>query len=213
MRGIIPDLMMALPVDGRLTVTEETLMEIKTLHFAPTCTAYSGARRVRPVSAVKVRADGLEGATERDLAKRDRAWCGTEADAVGPMLARFREFSKLKGLVFGAAGEVSKDVDKLIGLLAYTGAETYGLAAGGTTTLAAVGALAWQLKQRLARVAHKQRAKLLLDRRQTIGPDAPRAGSGRTNAPRGARRRPFSKHEFQRSQQQQRAARSSMFHN
>ena len=97
-------------------------MEIKTLHFAPTCTAYSGARRVRPVSAVKVRADGLEGATERDLAKRDRAWCGTEADAVGPMLARFREFGKLKGLValFGAAGEVSKDVDKLIGLLART---------------------------------------------------------------------------------------------
>ncbi len=31
------------------------------------------------------------------------------------MLARFREFGKLKGLVFGAAGEVNKDVDKLIG--------------------------------------------------------------------------------------------------
>ena len=32
-RGIIPDLMMALPVDGRGTVTEETLMEVKTVTF------------------------------------------------------------------------------------------------------------------------------------------------------------------------------------
>ena len=32
-RGIIPDLMMALPVDGRGTVTEETFIEVKTVTF------------------------------------------------------------------------------------------------------------------------------------------------------------------------------------
>jgi len=118
--GIIPDLMMALPVDGRGTVCADTLLEVKTVTFTTDCAAYAGARRATPVSAVKARADGLELSTERDLRKRDEAWCGTAAGAVGPMLARFREFGKLRGLVFGALGEASPDVHKLIGTLAYS---------------------------------------------------------------------------------------------
>ena len=51
---------------------------------------------------------------------------------------------------------------KFIGMLAHMGCEVHGLAAGGTTTKAATGALAWQLKSRLTRVVHKSRAKQML---------------------------------------------------
>ena len=57
----------------------------------------------------------------------------------------------------------------------------------------------------------KNRAKLLLDRRCFIGPDAPTAGDGRTNAPRGAGQRYFSTREFEKGRWQQRAARGSYF--
>ena len=147
------------------------------------------------------------------MRKRDEAWCGTAAGAVGPMLARFREFGKLRGLVFGALGEASPDVHKLIGTLAYSGAEAHGLACGGTTTLAATGRLSWMLKRRLARVALKSRAKLLLDRRQYIGSGAPQAGDGRTNAPQGAGSgsRGFSRRCFVQEQWRQRASRNAHF--
>jgi hypothetical protein len=210
-RGMIPDLMIALPVDGRGTVTEDTLLEVKTITFTPQSAAYAGARRATPVSGVRQRATGLETQTVRDLRRRDREWCGTQEGATGPLLARFRSFAKLRGLVFGALGEASPDVHKLLGVLAYTGAEAHGLAAGGTTTKAATGALAWQLKRRLARVVLKSRAKLLLDRRCFIGPGAPTAGDGRTNAPRAAGPRAFSQREHERGRWQQRSARGDYY--
>ena len=164
-----------------------------------------------PASAVQLRAAGLEGQTERDLRRRDREWCGTAEGETGPLLARFRSFGKLRGLAFGVLGEASPDVHKLLGTLANMGAEAHGLAAGGTTELAAKGALAWMLKRRLARVVLKNRAKMLLDRRCYVGPGAPTAGDGRTNAPRAAGPRGFSNRTFERTRWQQQAARGSYY--
>ena len=47
--------------------------------------------------------------------------------------------------------------------------------------------MAWSIKKRLARVALKSRARMLLDRRQYVGAGAAQANGGRTNAPRAAR--------------------------
>ena len=68
------------------------------------------------------------------------------------MLQRFREFPRLRGLVFGALGEVSPDVDGIVKILAHAGATVHGLARGGTTVAAATGQLAWLIKRRLARI-------------------------------------------------------------
>ena len=99
------------------------------------------------------------------------------------MLQRFREFPRLRGLVFGALGEVSPDVDGIVKILAHAGATVHGLARGGTTVAAATGQLAWLIKRRLARIDAFYRAKLLLDRRMFIGPNARAAGAGRFDAP------------------------------
>ena len=103
------------------------------------------------------------------------------------MLSRFREFPRLRGLVFGAVGEVSKDVDDLVRIMAHAGATVHGLARGSTSVAAATGQLAWLIKRRLARIDSYYRAKLLLDRRMFIGPNARQAGEGRFDAPVGPR--------------------------
>lgn len=89
----------------------------------------------------------------------------------------------MRGLVFGAMGEVSKDVNDLVRTRAHAGATVHGLARGSTTVAAATGQLAWLIKRRIARIDAFYRAKLLLDRRIFIGANARTAGEGRFDAP------------------------------
>ena len=86
--------------------------------------------------------------------------------------------------------------------------EAFGLACGGTTEAAAKGRLAWEIKGGcVARVFLKQRAKLLLDRRQFIGPRAPQAGDGCAYALRvyGSSRYQSGKEQLARNMHRQRA--------
>ena len=87
---------------------------------------------------------------------------------------------KLIGLVFGAVGEVSSEVDALVKTMAHYGAVAIGRELCASTTESAVGALAGWARRSLAMSHWKASAHLLLGRlRHFEDADAgPRRGYG-----------------------------------
>jgi hypothetical protein len=186
--GYIPDLRLYLPLEGHLRAT---LLEVKTLR----CTASTYPARVREQNsrrATDARAAGLQKEYDTSLKHKDAAWCDTPEGEVGPMRAAFRSYGRLHGLVFGQVGEVSADVEKLIGVLARAGVEQQARAMHARTTQAAIGRLVWYLRRQLSSTNWRGLADVLLDRRAMLeeGDNRPAARSSRGPAWNGSCRRP-----------------------
>ena len=69
------------------------------------------------------------------------------------METKLRTYDPVRGLVFGAWGEASPDVERLLSVFAATGAERHWRELGSTSQLEACGALAWLLRRRWAMTA------------------------------------------------------------
>ena len=109
--GYVPDLQMFLPPEKEegSGAAHARLLEVKTLMGKTKYTGIAKGKR-----AVDSRAEKLQGEYQRMLHKKDVDWCGTAADETGPMEAVLISHDRLRGLVFGAVGEVSDDVHQLI---------------------------------------------------------------------------------------------------
>ena len=112
----------------------------------------------------------------------DERFCGAQPGAAGPVTRKLQSFGAVKGLVFGAWGETSPDVEKLLSLFARTGAIRHWRSMRCNEEASAVGALAWLLRRRWALTALRENARVKLDRMAHVGRGAVAAAQRRQDA-------------------------------
>ena len=117
-QGLVPDFLFNLPLDGP---EREILFELKTLHYGSTTYPTSRER----CEAVARRARTPPGEYAGKARTLDRKCCRTPAGSTGPVENKLRSYDPVRGLVFGAWGEGSPEVDRLIGMLAHVGSRRH----------------------------------------------------------------------------------------
>lgn len=171
-QGLVPDLMITVPVEGP---ERAILFEIKTLHFGNSTYPPSTER----CGAVARRARALPAEYAAKAREIDRKFCGTLPADVGPVEQHLRSFDPVRGLVFGAWGEASPDVEKLLTALAHIGATRHWRGMRCRDAGAAVGVLAWMLRRRWALTVLRENARLKLERLEFVGRGAAAAATRR----------------------------------
>ena len=155
------------------------LFELKTLHFGSSAYLRTAAARC---NAVARWAAQLLGEHARKAKRVDDHYCGTAQGELGPVSTRLQAFEPVKGLVFGAWGEVSPDVAALLKALTAAGAERHWCSMTAPAPSQARGSLAWLLRRRWAMTAVRENARLLLSRLDQVGSGAHRAATRRIAA-------------------------------
>ena len=172
---MVPDFMIQVDWDGP---EQPTLFELKTLHYG-TSTYPRGERRCE---AVARRAEALPAEYATKAREADRRFCGTPRGRVGPVERKLQSYGTVRGLVFGAWGEGSPDVERLLGTLAEQGAQRHWRAMRCPDAVAAKGAIAWLLRRRWAHTALREAARLKLERLEHAGQGAAAAARRRSEA-------------------------------
>ena len=143
-------------------------MDVKTVHYSLDRYKITRSGVAAGKLPVDRRAGLLQAEYDKALKEADHRWCGVPREAgeevVGPMRAVFRGRGRLVGLVFGCVAEVSKDVVKLIKVIALAGASNIGMAAGAKTHEQAYRRHLWHVKRSLSGELWRSLAGLLLDR-------------------------------------------------
>ena len=142
------------------------LLELKTLHYGVSTYPSNLATRC---GAVARRAALLPTEYTEKARRVDRQYCGTPADQTGPVLQKLLSYGRVRGLVFGAWGEASQDVERLLSQLAKQGARNKWRRMGCLSEKAAVGCLAWLLRRRWGITAVRENARLKLERLCFVG--------------------------------------------
>ena len=171
-QGLVPDLIFTLALDGP---ERELLFELKTLHAGPS--TYGGCRHRCEAVARRARALPAEYANKARLV--DRRFCHTLPPDVGPVEARLRTFDPVRGLVFGAWGEGSPDVERLLTAFSRTGAARHWREMQRAGPAEAQGVLAWLLRRRWGMTALREAARLKLERLAYVGRGAALAADRR----------------------------------
>ena len=171
-QGLVPDLLLHVPVDGP---ERPLLYELKTLHYGSS--TYVGEDR--RCEAVARRARALPGEYAAKAREADRTYCGSTEGEVGPVELKLRTFEPVRGLVFGAWGEASPQAESLLGALAEVGATRHWRGMRCCDADAAKGALAWLLRRRWGLTALRENARLKLERLELVGRGAAAAASRR----------------------------------
>ena len=96
----------------------------------------------------------------------DRTYCRTPVGSVGPTEQKLLTFEPVRGLVFGAWGEASPEVSKLLNAMARAGARRHWRGMRCREPSTATGVLAWMLRRRWGLTALRENARLKLDRLQ-----------------------------------------------
>ena len=165
-QGLVPDFLLNAALDGP---ERPLLLELKTLHYGST--TYPRNARGR-CEAVARRSHALPGEYARKAREIDQQFCGTARGAVGPVERKLRTFEAVRGLVFGAWGEASPDVHKLLTLIAKEGSERHWRGMRCADPARAMGSIAWLLRRRWALTAVREAARLKLDRLEYVGAGA-----------------------------------------
>ena len=174
-QGLVPDFLFNLPLDGP---EREILFELKTLHYGST--TYPTSRERCEAVARRARILLREFADKARIL--DRKCCRTPAGSTGPVENKLRSYDPVRGLVFGAWGEGSPEVDRLIGMLAHVGSRRHWRSMQARSADEAQGALAWMLRRRWALTALRENARLKLERLEFVGRGAAAAAARRLNA-------------------------------
>jgi hypothetical protein len=165
LRGIIPDLGMALPQEdpssidgsGYSDLTRNCLLELKTLRYGNFYKQHVNAK------AVDVRAGQLQGEAERALAAKDLEWSGTPVGTIGPMQARLRS-APYHGVVFGHMGEASAFVPRLAKAIAVHATRRARVRCSARTVEQQIALLQRQFLRTVGMAAVRANADLLLAR-------------------------------------------------
>jgi hypothetical protein len=174
---MVPDLAVSCREDTDAPV-RQVLLEIKTLHYAPSTYTSSTQR----CNAVARRAANVEVEYLRKARSLDQRWLGTIDGQLGPIELKLRSFGGVRGLVFGSWGEASEDVEWLLNQLADAGSYRHRLALQAATPQGAKATLIWLLQRRWGMAALRANARLLLERLGHVGRGATAAASRRSNA-------------------------------
>ena len=174
--GCVPDLLVHLqpPVLGEV----KGMRPCKSRYYAPGQSAasfnehaYAAKRREKLVNSELLdRADGL-----------DREFNNTQAGAVGPLGAAFRQYGDgqecVTGLVFGAFGEVSPVVGRLLRSLVKKGADVLFPQMASASMGHCEASLLWMARRKIGAVTWAANADVVLHRTQCLGGEAARQRS------------------------------------
>jgi hypothetical protein len=174
-QGLVPDFAFTLALDGP---ERELLFELKTLHAGPSTYGHSAHR----CEAVARRARALPAEYAAKARHVDQQFCGTAPGSVGPVEAKLRTYDPVRGLVFGAWGEASPDVERLLTAFSRAGAAHHWRTMQVATPGSAQGVLAWLLRRRWGMTAMREAARLKLERLEFVGRGAANAADRRDTA-------------------------------
>ena len=174
-QGLVPDFLAHVAIDGP---ERPLLLELKTLHYGSSTYPHGPER----CGAVARRARTLPGEYAAKARAVDRQYCGATPRDIGPVERLLQTYEPVRGLVFGAWGEASPVVEKLLSALAMTGAERHWRAMRCKEIVDARGSLAWLLRRRWALTALRENARLKIARLEYAGRGAAAAAQRRTAA-------------------------------
>ena len=152
---------------------QEYLAELKIAHLSRTHyreTDNAGADERK--QGIRRRAAQIPREYVAKAQQADQKYCGTPAGQVGPIEQRLRAFQRVMPLAFGAFGETSDDVERLMETLAQSGAERHWRRMKAKKEEHAHGALMWLLRRRWGMTALRENARLILERLPYIGAGA-----------------------------------------
>ena len=119
--------------------------------------------------AVSRRAAGLHAEYCDKARATDTRYCGTSLGETGPVLQKLLSYGRVRGLVFGAWGEGTEDLERLLGQMARQGALHKWRQMACIDQDSAVGCLAWLLRRRWGLCALRECARLKLERLAYVG--------------------------------------------
>lgn len=179
-QGLIPDFLAQLPEDDQDHASElkSVLLELKAVHASrglyPAAGRYGPPRKC---GAVARRAGSINTDYQRAAAIADQKYCGTPARTTGPVERRLLQFGRVRGLVFGSFGEISKDFHTLMRYVARANAERHWMAMGALTEEMAQAASHSLVKRTWATAIDRENAQLLRSRMLKVGTPATRQPS------------------------------------
>ncbi len=176
-QGRVPDFIFTVAIDGP---ERNLLFELKMLHVG--ISTYRETEHRCEAVARRARALPAEYATK--ARRLDQRFCNTPPGSVGPVEAQLRTYDPVRGLVFGAWGEASPDVGRLLSVCATSGAERHWRDMRAIGPREARGALAWLLRRRWAMTALRENARLKLERMEFVGSGAAAAADRRMESTR-----------------------------
>ena len=174
-QGLVPDFLFTLALDGP---ERELLFELKTLHVGPS--TYAPA--LHRCEAVARKARTLPSVYAAKAREVDVRFCHTAPGTVGPVETKLRTYDPVRGLVFGAFGETSPDVERLLSACCQAGATRHWREMRLATPAEARGILAWMLRVRWGMTAVREAARLKLERLEFVGNGAAAASDRRLAA-------------------------------
>ena len=161
-QGLLPDFKLDLPIPGAgpgaLGNVESRLAEVKVIGAVETYYTRTGAG-ARAKKGVERRAGRIQGEYRRPLAALDSRYHGVQEDQRGPLVRRLEGYGELLTWVVGAFQEGSRDLHKLLELLADNKASVLGLSRG-------------------REASDNERAQILSGYRRTLSTSSARASSG-----------------------------------
>ena len=164
-QGLVPDF--RLRISNNTNAARHQLAELKLISCCDAWYASSSGGNVR---AVEKRANGLPADYRRRAREADRESRQATGDARGPVEQRLEEHGDLLGLVFGATGEASEGVHKLVTNLAESRLNAKERTRGRPGSKQELGLITSQIRRRLSQTVIKAQVECLLSRLHLIGP-------------------------------------------
>ena len=167
-QALVPDFRLQLPSLYGGGETEHQLAELKLISCCDTWYKLSPRSTVR---ATDKRAQGLQQEYRRKAQKVDESLPTHRSNGgKGPVEQRLDEFGQLIGLCFGAWGEGSEDVHKLVAAIAEARLTSQGLQRGSPGSKQELGLITGQIRRRLSLAVVKAQTSCLLARLHQVGP-------------------------------------------
>ena len=168
-QGLVPDFLVEVSKEGGQKQLE--LAELKMISCCPTRYNMSPAPASnRPfMRAVDRRAKGLTVEYIKKAVHVDRAYGGAGEGEIGRVKRKLEEYGEVRGLVFGAFGEASEDVHKLVHILASGRVKKVELQKGRECSKGDLGVIVGQVRRMLSVVAVRAQAECLLSRMMSVG--------------------------------------------
>jgi len=171
MRSIIPDFVHQMPDSENSGVMVDVLSDVK--YMCPGGAMYRHQGNGKKAVETKDKATGnayLVNSQKADKKYNQEELLQIEEGGWGPIEKKVRGYVKIRSLVFGAYGEVSQDVEVMMKWIAENMAEKVWILNGQDSPMAAKSRAMQVIRARWAAEAARGQARLILGRRQYVGP-------------------------------------------
>ena len=156
-QGLVPDFLFTMENGERM------LADVKTMTAGE---KYIKAADNRRNWAVKLRQDQVTRECHAHAKKLDIKYNGTTTQQVGPCETKLRNYGRVRGLIFGAFGELSHDTHEIVEKIGESQALRDWRVMGSRTPLEARAVLVETIINDLSLITLRSHARLLLDRIQ-----------------------------------------------